>query len=56
MKVIVLTIICSPLDDAMGSEATIRPKKETVKLIKETLEKVIPESYRCSLVIATKED
>lgn len=53
MKVIA---ICSPLDDALGSKATIRSKKETVQLVNEILEKQIPKSYQCSLVIATKEE
>jgi len=55
MKIIAITLICSPLDDAMGSKATVRSKKETIQLIEKMLENAIPESYRCSLVIATNE-
>ena len=55
-KVIHIAIICSPLDDARGSKATIRGKKETIKMVKETLQDYIPVGYRCSLVVATKED
>lgn len=56
IKVISVNIICSPLDDARGSKAVIRSKKETVKLVTETLREQIPVGYRCSLVVATKEE
>lgn len=55
MKVLVYTVICSPLDDALGSEAKIRTKADTIQAIKGSLEIQIPDGYRCSIVVATKE-
>jgi len=55
MKVIHVTVICSPLDDARGSKATIRSRKDTIRLVNDTLREQIPAGYMCSLVVATKE-
>ena len=54
MKTIVYTVVCSPLDDTLGGEATTRDKLETVLFIESDLRERIPNGYRCSLIIAEK--
>ena len=56
IRVIHITVICSPLDDARGSGGTIRSKKDTVRLVSDTLRDKIPNGYRCSLVVGIKND
>ena len=53
-----MSVIFTEWDDALGSAATLRTKKDAiqhiVKTIKEILQEEIPEDKACSTVIAHK--
>ncbi len=52
MRIIALTLICSPADDAMDAKS----KKQIMADVKKHLEKQIPKGHRCSLVIGVKNE